>query len=55
MKGMMDLIKKLCNQVVTVNGFCYLGDTLNASGGCEAAVSARATIGWVRFMECGKL
>ena len=39
----------------TVNGFCYLGDRLNASGGCEAAVTARVRIGWVRFRECGKL
>ena len=39
-EGMMDLIEKLCDEVETVNGFCYLGDTLNASGGCEAAVTA---------------
>ena len=37
----VDLINKLCNEVETVNGFCYLGDRLNASGGCEAAVTAR--------------
>ena len=41
MEGMMDLIEKLCDEVETVNGFCYLGDRLNASGGCEAAVTAR--------------
>ena len=28
---------------------------LNASGGCEAAVTARVRIGWVKFMECGEL
>ena len=28
-----------------VRGFCYLGDRVNASGGCEAAVTARARIG----------
>ena len=39
----------------TVRGFCYLGDRVNASGGCEAAVTARARIGWVKFKECGKL
>ena len=38
-----------------VNGFCYLGDRLNASGGCEAAVTARARLGWVKFRECGEL
>ena len=39
----------------TVNGFCYLGDRLNSSGGCEAAVTARVRIGWVRFRKCGEL
>ena len=38
-----------------VRGFCYLGDRVNASGGCEAAVTARARIGWVKFRECGEL
>ena len=38
-----------------MNGFCYLGDRLNASGGCEAAVTARVRIGWVRFRKCGEL
>ena len=28
---------------------------LNASEGCEAAVTARVRIGWVRFREFGKL
>ena len=51
----MDSIEKLCDEVETVNGFCYLGDRLNASGGCEAAVTARVRIGWVRFRECGEL
>ena len=54
-KGMVDLIKKLCNEVETVNGFCCLGDRLNASGGCEAAVTARVKIGWIRLMDCGDL
>ena len=54
-RGTTDSIEKLCNEVETVNGFCYLGDRLNASGGCEAAVTARVRIGWVRFRECGKL
>ena len=50
MEGTMDSIEKLCNEVETVNGFCYLGDRLNASSGCEAAVTAR-----VRFREYGEL
>ena len=28
---------------------------MNASGGCESAVTARARIGWVKFKECGEL
>ena len=42
MEGTMDSIEKLCNEVETVNGFSYLGNRLNASGGCEAAATARA-------------
>ena len=51
----MDSIEKLCDEVETVNGFCYLGDRLNAIGGCEAAVTARVRIDWVRFREYGEL
>ena len=28
----------------TVNGFCYLGDMLITSGGCEIAVTVRVSI-----------
>ena len=28
---------------------------MNASGGCEAALTARARIGLVKFRECGEL
>ena len=55
MEGMMDLTEKLCDEVETVNAFCYLGDRLNASGGCEGAVTARVKIGWVRFRESREL
>ena len=55
MEGMVDSIEKLCDEVETVNEFCYLGDRLNASGGCEKAVTARVRIGWVRFRESGEL
>ena len=51
----MDSIEKLCDEVETVNRFCYFGDRLNASDGCEAAVTAKVRIGWVRFRECGEL
>ena len=42
----------------TVKGFCYLGDRvggLNASGGCETAVTSRVRIRWMKFRECGEL
>ena len=35
----------MCDEVETVNRFWYLGNSLNASGGCEAAVTARTTLG----------
>ena len=37
--GKEEPVKVLCNEVETVKGFCYLGDRLNASGGCETAVT----------------
>ena len=39
------VMKVMCNEVETVNGFCYLGDRLNASGECEAAVTSRTRLG----------
>ena len=36
MERTVDSIEKLCNEVETVNGLCYLEDRLNSSGGCEA-------------------
>ena len=47
--------EKLCDGVETVKSFCYLGDRLNASGGSEAAVTARTRIGWLKFRECGEV
>ena len=55
MEGTKDSIDRLCDEVEPVNKFCYLGDRLNASGGCKAAVTARIKIDWVRFRECRKL
>ena len=55
MEGTVDSIEKLCNEVEMVNGFCYLEGRLNASGGCEAAVTAGVRIGWVKFRECREL
>lgn len=50
-KKEFDQSNQLCDDVETVKSFCYLGDKLNASGGCEAAVTARARLGWKRFRE----
>ena len=55
MEGTMNSIERLCDEAETANRFCYLGDRLNASGGCEAAVTPRVRIGWVRFRECEEL
>ena len=54
MEETVDLIEKLCDEVETMNRFCYLGDSLNSSGGCEAAVTARVRVGWVKFRVCGE-
>ena len=53
--GTEEPVEVLCNEVETVNGFCYLGDRLNARGGCETAVISRLRIGWMKFRECGEL
>ena len=53
--GLVKPVEELCEEVETVRGFCYLGDRVNASGGCEVAVTTRARIGWVKFKECGEL
>ena len=38
-----------------MKSFCYLGYRLNASGGSEAAATARMRIEWIKLRECGKL
>ena len=53
--GLVEPVEEFCEEVETVRGFSYLGDMLDASGGCKAAVTARARIGWVKFKECGEL
>lgn len=32
--------------------FCYLGDTENASGGCECTITAYCNVAWKRFRCC---
>ena len=46
---------KLCDEVETVCEFTYLGDRVSASGGCEAAVTARTRCVWVKLRELCKL
>ena len=53
--GKEEPVEVLCDEVETVKGFCYLGDRLIASGGCETAVTARVRIEWMKFRECGEL
>ena len=38
MKETVDSSEKSCDEVETMNEFCYLGDGLNIIGGCEAAI-----------------
>ena len=38
--GTEEPVVVLCDEVETVKGFCYLGDRLNASDGCETAVTS---------------
>ena len=58
MKGILETVEqeeKLCDKVETVRGLTYLGDRVRASGGCEAAVTARTRCGLVKLRECGEL
>ena len=34
-----------------VGSFCYLGDTIDAGGGCEASVTARIRAAWGKFRQ----
>jgi len=34
-----------------VDKFCYLGDMLEADGGCDSAVTARVRYAWKKFHE----
>ena len=35
----MDSVEDLCEEEETVRGFCYLGDRVNAGGGCDSCDS----------------
>ena len=45
--GTKEPVEVLRDEVETVKEFCYLGDRLNASDGCETAVTSRVRIGWM--------
>ena len=45
----------LCDGVETVSKFSYLRGRLNATGGCERAVTARTRIGLMKFRECREI
>ena len=48
--------EEMSGGVERVEGFVYLGDKLNAGGGCMSAVTARVRVGWMKFQElCGVL
>ena len=34
-----------------VDSFCYLGDTIDAGGGCEASATARIRAAWGKFRQ----
>ena len=51
----MEQEEKLCDEVVTVREFTFIGDSVSAGGGFEAAVTARIRYGWVKFRECLEL
>ena len=53
--GFMDSVEELCKEVETVRGVCYVGRRVNAGSSCEAAVTARARTGWVKFRDFGEL
>jgi len=44
-EDMVEPIDKLCDEVMTVRAFCYLGDRMNASGGCEAGMPVTSSFG----------
>ena len=45
--GFVGPVEELCEEVESVRDFCYLGDRVNASGGCEAAVKSKNWLGEV--------
>ena len=42
-----EVVEELCEEVEMVRGFCYLGDRVNASGGCEACSCDSKSKNWL--------
>ena len=54
-EGKEESVEISCDKIENLKGFCYLGDRLNARGGCEpVGVTLRVKIGWVKFMKSPK-
>ena len=51
----VELGERSCDAVWAVMEFTYLGDRVNAGGGSDFAVTARARCGRVLLRECGTL
>ena len=49
------LLKQQQNLSILTQNVFAIYFTPNASGGCEAAVTVRVRIGWVRFRKCREL
>ena len=48
-------VKRLNDDVETVNEFCCLGNILNTSAGSKMTIVARTRIGWMKFENVKKL
>ena len=51
----MEREENLYDKVEILREFTYNGDIVIASGGCEAAMTARITCGLDKFWACGEL
>ena len=51
----MEQEEKLCDEVETVRVHTYIGESMSAGGGGEAAETARTRCGWAKLRECSEL
>ena len=54
-KNVVDQEKKLHVDVETVADLSYLGNKIYSGGGCEATVTSRTRLGWIKFRDCQEL